>query len=74
MSFPEFIDTIKMYGKSIPARMLCGTWLYVRTDYYIDRSHLFWLARDDSYYRVEEVLATNSSYQKFRVAKLPPVL
>ncbi|WNM66235.1 hypothetical protein SEA_DEJAVU_103 [Microbacterium Phage DejaVu] len=78
MSLPELIHNIGLQGgHRVRGRVLCDTWLYVSTDMRFSRGTLFTVyGKGTEYqdYEVIEVLATTSSYQKFRVAKLPPTL
>lgn len=72
MSLPVLIhDIVLQGGYRLYGRVLCDTWLYVNTDRRISRGDLFAIYGDmENDYEIVEVLATNSTYQKFRVAKL----
>lgn len=77
MSLPALIhDIVLQGGHRLCGRVLCDTWLYVKTDRRISRGDLFTRHENDAHwdYEIVEVLATNSGYQKFRVAKLPDTL
>lgn len=67
-------DVVIHYGTHLPARILCDVWMYTEWDYGFARGDLVEKVQADGQrvpYRIEEVLVTNSTYQKFRVAKLP---
>lgn len=76
MSLPVLIhDIVLQGGQRLYGRVLCDTWLYVNTDLRISRGDLFAIYGDVEHdYEIVEVLMTGRSYQKFRVAKLPPTV
>lgn len=79
MSAPVVLhDTVRHCGRILHARVLCDVWMYTLPNIRIMRGDPVALDRGDGYppqwYEVTEVLASNASYQKFRLAKVGPNL
>ena len=77
MSLPVLIhDIVLQGGHRLYGRVLCDTWLYTSTYVLISRGDTVTQVKNGApvYYEVTDVLVSNAAYQKFRVAKLPPVL
>lgn len=70
-------DTATHRGTRIRARIFCEVWMYTDHGGRIERGDIVARILDGGKvqpYRIEEVLATNPTYQKFRVAKLAQYL
>lgn len=79
MSAPVVLhDTVRHCGRILRARVLCDVWMYTQPNIRIMRGDLVGRDRGDGYppqwHEVREVLASNGSYQKYRVAKVGPNL